>query len=46
MLFNQEFMPDSINRRKSAKIGDRQRQLAKKWNGMGLLSDAGVETVE
>ena len=44
-LFNLEFMPDSINRRKSDKIGDRQRQLAKKWNRMWLLSDSGVETV-
>jgi len=41
-LFNLEFMPDSINRRKSAKVGDGQRQLAKKWNEMGLLSEAGL----
>ena len=29
-LYNLEFMPDTLNKRKSDKVGDRQRQLAKK----------------
>ena len=37
-LFNLEFMPDTLNRRKGAKVGDRQQQLAKKWQEVGLLS--------
>ncbi|MEZ5324546.1 MAG: hypothetical protein R3F19_05745 [Verrucomicrobiales bacterium] len=32
-------MPETLNRRKSNKIGDRQRQLAKKWRQLGLLND-------
>ena len=31
-----------MTRRKVAKIGQRQIDLAKKWNADGLLSDAGV----
>jgi len=42
-LFNLEFMPETLNQRKGAKVGDRQRQLAEKWNEMGLLSDDGLE---
>ena len=40
-LYNLEFMPDTLNKRKSDKIGDRQRQLARKWNEAGLLSKSG-----
>jgi hypothetical protein len=45
-LFNLEFMPDTLNQRKDAKIGDRQRQLARKWNDAGLLSDEGLKAVD
>jgi hypothetical protein len=45
-LFNLEFMPETLNRRKSDKVGDRQRQLARKWHRLGLLSDDGLEAVE
>jgi hypothetical protein len=34
-----------MTRRKVAKIGQRQIDLAKKWNADGLLSDAGLEAV-
>lgn len=44
-LFNLEFMPETLNRRKAAKIGDRQRQLARKWHGAELLSEEGLEAV-
>jgi hypothetical protein len=44
-LFNLEFMPDTLNRRKSDKIGDRQRSLARQWHAVGLLSDEGVRAV-
>ena len=45
-LFNLEFMPETLNQRKGAKVGDRQKQLARKWNGMGLLSDKGLSHVQ
>ena len=45
-LFNLEFMPATLNGRKGAKIGDRQVQSARKWNGLGLLSDEGLKAVE
>jgi len=44
-LYNLEFMPDTLNKRKSDKVGDRQRQLAKKWHEIGLLSAAGHKAV-
>lgn len=44
-LYNLEFMPDTLNKRKSDKVGDRQRQLAKKWHEIGLLSEAGMVRV-
>lgn len=40
-LFNLEFMPDTLNRRQSAKIGDRQIQLARRWQSLRLLSPEG-----
>jgi hypothetical protein len=45
-LYNLEFMPETLNQRKGAKIGLRQIQLARKWSGLGLLSDAGLSAVE
>ena len=44
-LYNLEFLPDTLNKRKGAKIGDRQRQLARKWHEAGLLSKAGLSRV-
>ena len=44
-LYNLEFLPDTLNKRKSDKIGDRQRQLASKWHKAGLLSKSGWDRV-
>ncbi|MDA7877882.1 hypothetical protein N9A89_07445 [Akkermansiaceae bacterium] len=44
-LYNLEMMPLTLNQRKSAKIGTRQIDLAKRWNQDGLLSDAGLGAV-
>ena len=38
-------MPLTLNQRKSAKIGTRQIDLAKRWNQDGLLSDEGLKAV-
>lgn len=45
-LYNLEFLPETLNQKKSAKIGDRQKQLAQKWRGLGLLSEGGLRAVE
>jgi hypothetical protein len=45
-LYNLEFMPLTLNQRKSAKVTSRQVALAKEWNLKRLLSDAGLEAVE
>ncbi|MDB4556763.1 hypothetical protein N9005_05860 [Akkermansiaceae bacterium] len=44
-LYNLEMMPLTLNQRKSAKIGTRQIDLAKRWNQDGLLSDEGLKAV-
>jgi len=44
-LYNLEMMPLTLNQKKSAKIGQRQIDLAKRWNQDGLLSDAGLGAV-
>jgi hypothetical protein len=44
-LYNLEFMPDTLNKRKSDKIGDRQLQLAGKWHEAGLLSEEGLARI-
>jgi hypothetical protein len=44
-LYNLEMMPLTMNQRKSAKIGIRQIDLARRWNQDGLLSDAGLKAV-
>lgn len=44
-LYNLEFMPASMNRRKSASIGQRQRSLATKRTAHGLLSSEGAAAV-
>jgi hypothetical protein len=45
-LFNLEFMPETLNQNKGAKVGDRQLQLARKWAKAGMLSKKGLEKVE
>jgi len=44
-LFNLEFMPLTLNQRKSAKVGQRQIDLARRWNKTGLLGAEGLEAV-
>jgi hypothetical protein len=45
-LYNLEFMPSRMNREKSAKIGQRQIALARKWAERKLLSRQGLQAVE
>jgi hypothetical protein len=45
VIANLELMPLRINESKNDKIGDRQRDLAKKFYRAGLLSRKGLETV-
>ena len=45
VLYNLEMMPLTLNQRKSAKIGTRQIDLARRWNQDGLLSDEGLGAV-
>jgi hypothetical protein len=42
-LYSLEMMPLTPNQRKSAKIGQRQIDLARRWNRDGLLSDEGFK---
>jgi len=44
-LYNLELMPATLNGKKSNKIGDRQRQLAKQWHAVGLLTETGLRSV-
>jgi hypothetical protein len=44
-LFNLEMMPLTLNQRKSAKVGQRQLDLAERWHKAGLLSDEGFRAV-
>ena len=44
-LYNLEMMPLTLNQKKSAKVGTRQIDLAKRWNADGLLSDEGLRAV-
>ena len=44
-LYNLEMMPLTLNQRKSAKIGQRQIDLGRRWNQDGLLSYAGLKAV-
>ncbi|MDB4265139.1 hypothetical protein N9891_00160 [bacterium] len=45
-LFNLEFLPETLNQRKSNKIGKRQIDLAKKWSQLGILSNQGLNQVK
>ena len=44
-LFNLEMMPLTLNQKKLAKVGQRQIDLARRWNADGLLSDKGLKAV-
>jgi hypothetical protein len=44
-IYDLEFMPLTLNRKKRAGIGVRQKQLAEKWNKAGLLSESGFRAV-
>ena len=44
-LYNLEMIPLTLNQKKSAKIGTRQIDLAKRWNADGLLSEEGLRAV-
>ena len=45
VIANLELMPLRMNEGKSARVGDRQRDLARKLNKAGLLSKEGLEAV-
>jgi hypothetical protein len=45
VIANLELMPERMNTGKGAKVGQRQHDLARKLNGAGLLSDAGMKAV-
>ena len=45
VIANLELMPLRMNESKNAKIGDRQRDMAKKFYQAGLLSKKGLEAV-
>jgi hypothetical protein len=44
-LANLELMPLRMNREKSSSIGQRQIDMAKKFNAAGLLSESGLNAV-
>jgi len=44
-LYNLEMMPLTLNQKKSAKVGQRQIDLVKRWNADGLLSSDGLRKV-
>lgn len=46
VIANLELMPLGLNASKNAKVGDRQRSLAKRLHAAGLLSAAGLKRVE
>lgn len=45
VIANLELMPMRMNAKKNAKIGDRQRDMAKQFYQAGLLSSKGLEAV-
>jgi hypothetical protein len=46
VIANLELMPLGMNESKNATIGDRQRDMARKFYQAGLLSDKGLKAVE
>jgi hypothetical protein len=45
-FYDLEAIPARVNLAKSAKIGKRELDLARRWNRDGLLSAAGLAAVE
>lgn len=45
-LFNLEFMPSRMKREKAARVGQRQRALAREWQAKGLVSNDVLRLVE
>ena len=45
VIANLELLPLRVNERKNAKLGQRQRDLARKLNAAGLLSEPGLKAV-
>jgi len=45
VIANLEFMPLALNREKSARVGVRQKDMARKLHAAGLLSEAGLRVV-
>jgi len=43
---NLELLPWKLNESKNSKVGDRQRDMAKRFHAAGLLSEAGLKAVE
>ena len=46
VIANLELLPLKLNESKNSKIGDRQRDMAKRFHAAGLLSDAGLRAVQ
>ena len=46
VIANLELLPLKLNESKNDKIGDRQRDMAKKFHAAGLLNSAGLKAVE
>ncbi|MCH7226765.1 hypothetical protein [Haloferula sp. A504] len=45
-LYNLEFMPSRMNSGKGNRVTERKVQIGRRWNRLGLLSDAGLQAVE
>ena len=45
VIANLELLPLQVNESKNSKVGQRQRDLARKLSKAGLLSDAGLKAV-
>ena len=46
VIANLELLPLKLNESKNSKVGDRQRDMAKRFHAAGLLSEAGLKAVE
>lgn len=45
VLVNLEFMPETLNQKNAAKVGDRQVQLVRKWHKAGVLSAKSLKAI-
>jgi hypothetical protein len=46
VIANLELLPLKLNESKNSTVGDRQRDMAKRFHAAGLLSEAGLKAVE